>query len=289
MATDKIALEQTVEETNKQYIPVYKPLYSIFPKREAYDEFKGTMTFVTTDTVGDLKARTISTQDTESKHIAVGQDNKVYVKDFRGVNYKVSGYQKNNDINKITARVLEAFDKQLDEEIFSGNPDASGKFENNGIYGTEDKNVIKRDSIALPNKNVDTILNFFDALIKDAERDAGNAEKTVLLGGDLKGLLSKQIPNTSTLYKALIRELFNIPVNLVAIPSNLEALLPDGTSIAQVLTLDNISLKHSALPRLKAQGYDDEDEYSWFKFFYGTAMVDVEQYGASIIQPVTFA
>ncbi|MDR0485697.1 MAG: hypothetical protein LBH29_03105 [Elusimicrobiota bacterium] len=289
MATDKIAMNEIVERANNAFKPIYKPLFAIFKKLAGYDEYNGTMTFLETDTKGNLSARLINSQDTEGKHIAVGEDKKVYNKYFKGVNYIVSGYQKNDDIDNITAKVLEVFTRQLDEEIFRGDPNADGSLNNNGIFGTNDKNAVKKADITLANSSIDTILAFFASLLKEAEELAGNAEKTILIGGALKDLLSKVVPNTAVLYKTLIKESFTMPVNLVALPSNLEAFLPSGKSIAQVLTLDAITLRHSAMPRLKAQGFNEEKEHTWYKFFYGSAMVDVEQRGASIIQPVIIA
>ncbi|MDR2708358.1 MAG: hypothetical protein LBC07_00075 [Elusimicrobiota bacterium] len=289
MATDKIISKETVETLNNNYTPVYKQLLSIFNKQINYDEYVGSMTFLESKTIGDLTARRITTQDTEAKHIAVGQGKKVYVKDFYGVNYQVSGYQENSDAANITSRVLESLSKQQDEFVFTGNPSASGVLENNGIIGTTDPNVIKNPDLILSNVNIDTVIDFFVTLVNQSETIAGNSEKTILIGGPLKRLLSKVVPSTSTLYKTIIGQAFNIPVNLVAIPSNLEQFLPAEKSLAQVLTLDNIILRHSAMPRLKSSGYNAENDYTWYKFFFGAAMVDVEQLGASIIQYVAIA
>lgn len=290
MATDNISTQTEIQSLMKKYTPTYKPLFSIFTKKTAYTEHFGDLTFVDSDIKSDIRASEMTAQDSEMAHVVTGEGRKTFYKYFKGTKYHAHGLQVNVDIQNIVDRIVNGFVKQLDEEIFTGEkytPGSNGTIRNNGLFETNDKNAILKPTATLRSKNIDDVLEFFTTIVTDTENIIGNTYKTILLSGSLKTLLNKIVPGTNSLYKNIITQAFSNPVDLVPIPANLEKYLPVDSTYAQVLSLEAITLRYTALPRLLASGVNTENTYTWYKFFYGSAMVDVEQLGASIKYPVS--
>ncbi|MDR3112929.1 MAG: hypothetical protein LBU09_00955 [Endomicrobium sp.] len=286
MATDKLTLELTVQQVNDAVKPIYSPLYSIFTKKTKYKETIGQVAFQRNDTLGDLEAKNLAAQNTERKHIVVGSGKKYFNKYFKGISYVESGYQEPGNINKISTRVIDTHSKQLDRMIFTGDPDAAGTLQNNGIFKSDDKNLIKNGDFNLPDKTINTIATFFNTILKQSEDATGNSKKTILLGGKLRDLITNFINNTAVSYRKALDDIFPVQTDIVPLPANLNNLASVG-DIAIVLSLEDLMLNYLALPQLEDQGYDARNKESWFNFYFGSAMVDIETEGGIIIQPVT--
>jgi hypothetical protein len=286
MATDKLTFEVTVQEANGAVKPIYSPLYSLFEKKTKYNETIGQVTFKRGDIVGDVLAKDLTAHNTERKHITVGSGQKVFNKYFKGVSYVRSGYQQTEDINSIASKVIEVHNKQLDRDIFTGDPAANGQIRNNGIFSTNDANAITNETVKFTGTDINTISKFFNTLLKQSETLTGNDRKIILLGGKLRDLMQNFVTGTGISYKKALADIYPVETDIVELPANLNELKGVG-DVALVLSINNIMLNYLALPQLEDQGYDPRNKESWFNFYFGSAMVDVEQYGALIKQPVT--
>jgi hypothetical protein len=284
MATDKISFDVTVEQVNQLIKPVYSPLYSIFTKAVKYTEKIGQITFKRNDTIGDLDAKMLSAQGTERKHFVTGQSSKNFNKYLLGISYIESGYQEPTGIEKIAGRVIEYHSKQLDRMVFTGDPDATGALQNNGILNTNDPNAVTNDPYTLSNVSVNSLSKFFTGLLKQSEELTGNSSKTILLSGQLRDILTNFVDGTAVPYGKALADIYPVDANIIALPQNLNSIVEGNLAI--VLSTEDITFNYIAFPQLEAQGYDARNQESWFNFYFGSAMVDLEINGALIKQPV---
>jgi hypothetical protein len=286
MATDKIVFDVSVKDVNTAYKPIYAPLYSIFTKTQKYQESIGQITFRKNDIVGDLDAKELAAQGTERKHFATGSATKTFNKYIMGISYTESGYQQSSDIQKLAGKVLDHHAKQLDAIVFTGHPDASGALRNNGILNTADPNAITKSPYTFSDTSINAVAKFFAELLKESEDLTGNAGKVILLGGKLRNILSNFVGGTAVSYKKALEDIFPVSADIIALPSNLDSIAAVG-DLAIVLSLDDITFNYIAFPQLEGQGYDERNKESWFNFFFGSAMVDLEVKGALIKQAVS--
>jgi hypothetical protein len=54
-----------------------------------------------------------------------------------------------------------------------------------------------------------------------------------------------------------------------------------------IVNKDQINTHYTRLPGIKSQGSNDEKEYDWFNFLFGSTMVECLASGAIIRQPAT--
>ena len=146
--------------------------------------------------------------------------------------------------------------------------------------------MIKNASFAFPDKNINTVAAFFNALLKQSEDATGNSKKTILLGGKLRDLFTNFVNNTAVSYRKALEDIFPVQTDIVPIPANLNNIAGVG-DVAIALSLEDLTLNYLALPQLEDQGYDARNKESWFNFYFGSAMVDIETKGAIIIQAVS--
>ncbi|MDR0675551.1 MAG: hypothetical protein LBF97_00725, partial [Elusimicrobiota bacterium] len=133
MATDLMSIP-TKEQLIKDVVLDYAPFYSVFkpvPQEAKIENLK--FTIIQGD--NDIEAKIINEEDTERQTIKAGEKNKIYKKIFKGAKYKESQYQANSGLPELNARVIKAFHKQLDKEIFNG-------IDNNGVIVSSDPNFI---------------------------------------------------------------------------------------------------------------------------------------------------
>jgi hypothetical protein len=109
-------------------------------------------------------------------------------------------------------------------------------------------------------------------------------------GALLQEFLGKITENQETDVRSHIQSAFAgknvtfIDISALALPSSLSL----GNGII-VVSNELTELQHAGLPNLVKQGFDDEDEYYWSRYYFGSTQVRPRTYGAVIKQPIVFA
>ncbi len=86
-------------------------------------------------------------------------------------------------------------------------------------------------------------------------------------------------------FKSVLSDVLGSEFAFAEMPS---AVTPSNTNGWIVVTLPQVKLHYTALPKLAAQGVNDEKMYSWHNFLMGSAMVDVLALDAIIRQPAAY-
>ncbi|MDR1884415.1 MAG: hypothetical protein LBR26_16805 [Prevotella sp.] len=277
MATDSLLFDSKVEDINREYRPSYNPFYSIFQNAVKYDEINGVIDFKEVKVNGDISAKEILAQNTEEKHFGLGETKKTYRKTFYGIKLNHSKYEKTFNEVSIAKRVMDAHNKEFDLKVLNG------AASNNGAFVTTDPNFIKRADLVDQASNLATINQIILDALTDSKK-AGNGIKSVITYGDFERKLNQFIANTSSTFKTAIED-NNPNIRFV----DMDQSLIDGASGFEIIDTNNVLLRYARLPQLFRKGINEEDEYTWYKFGYSSAMVDIEQLGGIVRQDVTFA
>lgn len=290
MPTDKHALEMTAEKVNEGYEASYTPLFPILTKTKKYEEVIGEVKLESSSIIGDAKARKINAQDTEFKHAKSAPKSKQFNKYLSAIKYTVSGFVDNSDFQSRGNELIDVNMMEFDKNVFLGDPTDSGALRNNGLWMSNDPDYItKLIKSMLANPTQDEWKDLFDAIIYESEQKVGNVAKNIVLVGDAATKLGRFVPNTTTTYLRAIQNAYSDTGRQITIdtaPSN----LTEGTTESGILLLTPSKIVHryTAIPHIRKNGYNDEDEYTWMSLFYGSSMVDVEKAGAIIKQPIQF-
>lgn len=288
MATDLHGSNETVERINRGYSPTYVPLFSrLFSKTVAYPAKIGKVKLKETQIIGDATVQQINTQDTEFKHVKVGDSEKEFNKYLEGIKFIASGFQDVPDMQSIGNQILDQNLMKFDKDVFFGAPLKDGTLRNNGLYNSKDKNLIKTASVSLGTApTIDAWKGFIDGALSEAEKRLGNAPKSIVLLGQAASKIGKFVPSTATAFLKALQDSYTSDRQLswLTAPENLGS--EDGVMI---FTPSVNTLRYVMLPRVYKQGYNDEDEYTWMTFMSGSAMVDVEREGGIVICPAKFS
>lgn len=286
MPTNKVVLN-TVEQFMLGYTPVYQPMYPLFlGKSQAYSEEVGKINFNRLDTVGDLRAKSITPKDTEIRQIAVKNSAKTFKKYFLANQYVQSALQAIEDIEGITAQVLDEHQKQFDELVLLGEGTAANNVVNNGLFWSSDANYSLAGSEQLRN-DPDTQNDYYDLMMSSlsAARDLSGQKAIIIYGGTALSKLDSLLPGLATSLRSLIEESLGPDAKIIRMPS---AVTPAGANGWIAVNLDQVKMHYTTLPSLKNQGVNDEKMYSWHNFLMGSAMIEVLAPNGVIRQPVTF-
>ena len=291
MPTDKHTLEITAEKVNEAFVSTYAPLFPILTQTQKYEEIIGEVKLKESTVIGDARARKLNAQDTEWKHAKTGIKTKQFNKYFSGIKHIVSGFVDNSDFQRNSDEILETNLMEFDKNVFFGDPTEAGVLRNNGLWASNDPNYIANAMKNMSaNPTQDEWKDLLDALVFAAEQKLGNVSKKIILVGAAATKLGRFVPNTTTTYIRAIQNAYadeGKDVTIESAPSNLVA----GTNESGILTLTPAKIIHryTALPHIKANGYNEENAYTWMSLIYGSSMVDVQKEGALIKQPITFA
>ena len=259
----------------------YAPFYTVFKSR-AHDAKVENVKFTTIKGDDDIVAKPINMQDTERAHVKAGQESKFFAKFFKGVEYTENIFNASSALPNINNKVLKALHKQFDSEVWNGT-------DNNGVKVSADANHIKNTSITLPktvdgNKNIDALVALGSALKRQVEETSSSASMYMALyGSDIKNYLLKTLQDGS-LYGDILRKALT-GVTLMEVPANLEKV--DNGIV--VICPEIVELNYTLLPQVYKTGTDERKDEAWVRYLYGTAMLDVQEMGGVIVQPVTIA
>jgi len=285
--TNKIVL-QTVTEFMQDYTPVYQPIYPLFlGKSQAYSEEVGQVNFKRVNTVGDIRAKHITPKDTEIKQIAVGESLKNFKKYFLANQYVQSSLQDSGGISEVVAQVLDEHQKQQDELLLFGDGASNGTQINNGLFYSSDANYVTNSSAAIATPAGDdlgllSLHNTIMGVMNTASELAGR-KAVVFYGTDAITRLNSLYQSQPTAFRSVLSQSL-ISTSVLQMPS---AITPANTHGFMVINLDAVKLHYTTLPKLAAQGTNEEKMYSWHNFMLGSMMLEVLTPGAIINQAIT--
>jgi len=287
--TNKIVL-RTSEEFMADFQPSYVPIFSLFlGKSQAYPEEVGEMTFKRLEAVGDLRMKAITPKDTEIKQVVARIGSKVFKKEFFANQYVQSNLQNREGNEDVVKQVVEENLKLADDLLLLGQGTAANNVVNNGLFWSGDSNYVLETSIEIDNANAwltDLHAQIITAKIK---ADQVSGRKVVIFYGAL------MMPKINGLYaasgrsfKAALLEVLNLGGGQYSIAELPADVTPSNTNGWMIVNLDQVKLHYMTLPKLAAQGVNEEKMYSWHNFLAGTMMLEVLASKAIIRQPVTF-
>jgi hypothetical protein len=284
--TNKIIV-RSVEEFMADYKPVYAPIYPLFlGKSQSYSEEVGKVDFKRVTTVGDIRAKHITPKDTEIRQIAVSEGSKTFKKYFLANQYTQSTIQDPRGIDEVVAQVLDEHQKQADELFLLGEGTAGNNVVNNGLYWSGDANYTLESSAEI-DTDADPLIGFHSKLMENVlKADLLSGRKAIIFYGDsVKPLFNGVYASSPVPYKQVLSQVLGPKgYSFFELPS---AITPSSANGWIIANLDQVKTHYTALPKLKAQGVNEEAMHSWHNFMMGSFMVDVLAQNAIIRQPIT--
>lgn len=286
--TNKVVL-RTIEEFMAGYVPVYQPIYPLFlGKSQSYDEQTGVLTFKRIDTVGDIRAKHITPKDTEIKQIAAMEKSKTFKKYFLAKQFTQSALQDPRGLEDVVGQVLDEHQKQADDLILLGEGISASTMINNGLYWSNDPNYNLQGSLQIAKgTNADHLQDLYAQVIaaKLLADTVSGRKVVVFYGSTMLGKVSGIYLNSSVAFKKVLADGLGPNYSIVELPA---AVTPSGANGFMIANYDQIKLHYTSMPKLMAQGVNDEKMYTWHNFLMGSMMVEVLAQNAIYRQPTTF-
>ncbi len=288
MPTGKIVLKD-VDQFMADYTPIYQPLYPLFlAKSQQYSEDVGQLNFKRLEAVGDIRGRHITPKDTDIKQIAVKEGSKTFKKYFLANQFTQSALQEQDRTDDVVRQVLDEHQKQFDEMMVKGEGTQNSDVVNNGLFWSGDANLVVNGSEELDtDADVNGAIGLHQKVMAQAEvANAVAGRKIVIFYGAniipiANGLFASSPQSVKAVIQASLGAGYAGSINLA---SNLT---PASNHGFMIVNLDQIKLHYTTLPKLAAQGVNEEKMYSWHNFLMGSCMLELLSSGAIIKQPLT--
>lgn len=285
MATDVITLLKTTEEYLRAVQLSYSPISLAIARQVKHDMTNDVkVIFKRLDVERDnIVAQNLTMGQTEVSAIKANETQKVFNKYVKGAKITQSVYNFNfNRIPELVSKIIRGYSMIFDTITLYGDG------LNNGILTTDDVNNVVNDSVeldatadimALANQVVDVISGLKQQV---REYTASTNVLVYVYGGQLVRLLDKITYNGATIREIIEKEWPE--ATFVVIP---EIVLTGNSMGFKVFSQDLVTLNYTRLPIMSENGYNPEDKYFWGNFELGSTMVDIEEKGAGIEQPIT--
>lgn len=285
MATDVITSLKTTEEYLRAVQLSYSPISLAIARQVKHDMTNDVkVIFKRLDVERDnIVAQNLTMGQTEVSSIKANETQKVFNKYVKGAKITQSVYNFNfNRIPELVSKIIRGYSMIFDTITLYGDG------LNNGILTTDDVNNVVNDSVeldatadimALANQVVDVISGLKQQV---REYTASTNVLVYVYGGQLVRLLDKITYNGATIREIIEKEWPE--ATFVVIP---EIVLTGNSMGFKVFSQDLVTLNYTRLPIMSENGYNPEDKYFWGNFELGSTMVDVEEKGAGIEQPIT--
>lgn len=285
MATDVITSLKTTEEYLRAVQLSYSPISLAIDRQVKHDMTNDVkVIFKRLDVERDnIVAQNLTMGQTEVSAIKANETQKVFNKYVKGAKITQSVYNFNfNRIPELVSKIIRGYSMIFDTITLYGDG------LNNGILTTDDVNNVVNDSVeldatadimALANQVVDVISGLKQQV---REYTASTNVLVYVYGGQLVRLLDKITYNGATIREIIEKEWPE--ATFVVIP---EIVLTGNSMGFKVFSQDLVTLNYTRLPIMSENGYNPEDKYFWGNFELGSTMVDIEEKGAGIEQPIT--
>lgn len=285
MATDVITSIKTTEEYLRAVQLSYSPISLAIARQVKHDMTNDVkVIFKRLDVERDnIVAQNLTMGQTEVSAIKANETQKVFNKYVKGAKITQSVYNFNfNRIPELVSKIIRGYSMIFDTITLYGDG------LNNGILTTDDVNNVVNGSVeldatadimALANQVVDVISGLKQQV---REYTASTNVLVYVYGGQLVRLLDKITYNGATIREIIEKEWPE--ATFVVIP---EIVLTGSSMGFKVFSQDLVTLNYTRLPIMSENGYNPEDKYFWGNFELGSTMVDIEEKGAGIEQPIT--
>lgn len=285
MTTDVITSIKTTEEYLRAVQLSYSPISLAIARQVKHDMTNDVkVIFKRLDVERDnIVAQNLTMGQTEVSAIKANETQKVFNKYVKGAKITQSVYNFNfNRIPELVSKIIRGYSMIFDTITLYGDG------LNNGILTTDDVNNVVNDSVeldatadimALANQVVDVISGLKQQV---REYTASTNVLVYVYGGQLVRLLDKITYNGATIREIIEKEWPE--ATFVVIP---EIVLTGNSMGFKVFSQDLVTLNYTRLPIMSENGYNPEDKYFWGNFELGSTMVDIEEKGAGIEQPIT--
>lgn len=285
MTTDVITSLKTTEEYLRAVQLSYSPISLAIARQVKHDMTNDVkVIFKRLDVERDnIVAQNLTMGQTEVSAIKANETQKVFNKYVKGAKITQSVYNFNfNRIPELVSKIIRGYSMIFDTITLYGDG------LNNGILTTDDVNNVVNDSVeldatadimALANQVVDVISGLKQQV---REYTASTNVLVYVYGGQLVRLLDKITYNGATIREIIEKEWPE--ATFVVIP---EIVLTGNSMGFKVFSQDLVTLNYTRLPIMSENGYNPEDKYFWGNFELGSTMVDIEEKGAGIEQPIT--
>lgn len=285
MATDVITSLKTTEEYLRAVQLSYFPISLAIARQVKHDMTNDVkVIFKRLDVERDnIVAQNLTMGQTEVSAIKANETQKVFNKYVKGAKITQSVYNFNfNRIPELVSKIIRGYSMIFDTITLYGDG------LNNGILTTDDVNNVVNDSVeldatadimVLANQVVDVISGLKQQV---REYTASTNVLVYIYGGQLVRLLDKITYNGATIREIIEKEWPE--ATFVVIP---EIVLTGNSMGFKVFSQDLVTLNYTRLPIMSENGYNPEDKYFWGNFELGSTMVDIEEKGAGIEQPIT--
>lgn len=285
MATDVITSLKTTEEYLRAVQLSYSPISLAIARQVKHDMTNDVkVIFKRLDVERDnIVAQNLTMGQTEVSAIKANETQKVFNKYVKGAKITQSVYNFNfNRIPELVSKIIRGYSMIFDTITLYGDG------LNNGILTNDDVNNVVNESVeldatadimALANQVVDVISGLKQQV---REYTASTNVLVYVYGGQLVRLLDKITYNGATIREIIEKEWPE--ATFVVIP---EIVLTGNSMGFKVFSQDLVTLNYTRLPIMSENGYNPEDKYFWGNFELGSTMVDIEEKGAGIEQPIT--
>lgn len=236
----------------------------------------------------------LTSEMTEINHAKVSQSSRVFNAYGKGIKLIKDNY-KNSSVN------VQSFHDQILRQlsIKFDNMALAGEGGNNGLIiatgGTVDSNVYTPSSAEIPAisgdgfNQIEKVIEIATALnIAINDYTGSNNLSVFFYGSTLLPFLGRISSGQETNMRQHIRNSF-AGKNISFV--DISALAMSGISGNGIIVAANdlTLLEHCGLPEIKSDGVNNEDDYYWSRYAYGSVNVRPETYGAVIKQVITFA
>lgn len=285
MTTDVITSLKTTEEYLRAVQLSYSPISLAIARQVKHDMTNDVkVIFKRLDVERDnIVAQNLTMGQTEVSAIKANETQKVFNKYVKGAKITQSVYNFNfNRIPELVSKIIRGYSMIFDTITLYGDG------LNNGILTNDDVNNVVNDGVeldatadimALANQVVDVISGLKQQV---REYTASTNVLVYVYGGQLVRLLDKITYNGATIREIIEKEWPE--ATFVVIP---EIVLTGNSMGFKVFSQDLVTLNYTRLPIMSENGYNPEDKYFWGNFELGSTMVDIEEKGAGIEQPIT--
>ena len=285
MATDVITSLKTTEEYLRAVQLSYSPISLAIARQVKHDMTNDVKVIFKRLAVerDNIVAQNLTMGQTEVSAIKANETQKVFNKYVKGAKITQSVYNFNfNRIPELVSKIIRGYSMIFDTITLYGDG------LNNGILTTDDVNNVVNDSVELDaTADIMVLANQVVDVISGLKQQfrVCTASTNVLVyvyGGQLVRLLDKITYNGATIREIIEKEWPE--ATFVVIP---EIVLTGNSMGFKVFSQDLVTLNYTRLPIMSENGYNPEDKYFWGNFELGSTMVDIEEKGAGIEQPIT--
>jgi hypothetical protein len=287
MSTNKIVLRET-DEIMADYKPSYQPFWPILlDNAKSYPEVVGKVNFKRLEAVGNIRAQHYNPKDTHVHQIAAVEKSKTFKKYFFASQFTQSTLQDRDQNEDVIKQVLDENNKFQDDLVLLGEGTSAADVVNNGLYWSADPNYLLESSTELA-AGTDSHLASLHASVVTAKIKADTVagrKVVVFYGSTMLTKLSGIYAASSVPFRSALQNALGGNYSLAELPAEVT---PSGANGFMILTLDQIMLHYTAVPKLDDQGVDAKNREVWHNFLMGSTMIEVLAYKGIIRQPHTF-